>query len=232
MAVLTDNATGRKRSPVTFPEYRLGKTPPNAGHTFPAEVLTPDECARLINACARRGPSGIRNRALLVVMWRAGLRVSEALALAPKDVDAALGSVTVLHGKGDKRRAVGMDPAAFAVVERWRDVRSQLRVARGAPLFCTIADDGWGPIGRPMRPAYVRQMMKRLGARAGIEKRVHPHGLRHTHAFELSLEGVPLPLIQRQLGHSSLATTARYVDHLAPAQVVAAMQTRTWEASA
>jgi integrase len=68
------------------------------------------------------------------------------------------------------------------------------------------------------------------GSRAarGSEKRAHSHGLRHTHAAELALEGQPMNLIQAQLGHSSLATTSRYLAHIAPAELVKAMQARTW----
>ena len=65
-------------------------------------------------------------------------------------------------------------------------------------------------------------------AGVGMEKRVHPHGLRHTMAFELMMEGVPVPIIQQQLGHASLATTDRYLRHLAPRDVVMAMQQREW----
>jgi integrase len=68
-----------------------------------------------------------------------------------------------------------------------------------------------------------------LARKAGIEKRVHPHGLRHTHAYELMMEGVPVPIIQQQLGHSSLATTDRYVGHLAPIDLIARMQEREWD---
>src|SRR6185312_6874794 len=191
-------------SPITFPEYRTGKRPPNYGLKFPAEVLTPDEVNRLINACPRRGPSGLRNRALIVLLWRSGLRCSEALSLYPKDVDADNGLLNVLRGKGGKRRAVGIDPMALAVLERWLEKRRQLGISTYAPLFCTIAHDELGGPGRPLRSAYVRSMFKRVGRRAGIAKRVHPHGLRHTHAFELAQEGVPVHQIQVQLGHSSL----------------------------
>jgi integrase len=62
--------------------------------------------------------------------------------------------------------------------------------------------------------------MPRLAIRAGIEKRVHPHGLRQTHAYELTMEGVPVPIIRQQLGHASLATTDRYVGHLAPVVLI------------
>jgi site-specific recombinase XerC len=89
--------------------------------------------------------------------------------------------VTILHGKGDKRRTIGLDPGAFAVVERWLDVRTKRGNAR-APVICTLK-------GKAVAAAYVRALMPRLAARAGIEKRVHAHGLRHTHAAELALEG-------------------------------------------
>jgi integrase/recombinase XerD len=230
--VLAALGTPRRRSPIVDPAYRLGQRPANYGLTFPAEVLTPDEIMRLIAACARRGPSGLRNRALIVLLWRCGLRIGEALALAPKDVDPDRGAVTVLHGKGNKRRTVGVDPTALAIVQRWLECRAALGVPRSAPLFCTIAHDELGPPGRPLRSAYVRMMLKRLRDRAGIEKRVHPHGFRHTHAFELAMEGVPMHVIQRQLGHSNLATTARYLDHLAPAQVIEATRGRAWDSAA
>lgn len=66
-------------------------------------------------------------------------------------------------------------------------------------------------------------------AKAGIEKRVHPHGLRHTHAAELAREGTPLNLIQAQLGHESLATTDKYLRHIAPEELVKAMKARIWK---
>ena len=69
----------------------------------------------------------------------------------------------------------------------------------------------------------------RLAKKAGIEKRVHPHGLRHTHAAELREEGVDIAIISRQLGHSSIATTARYLDHIAPQTVIDTVRAREWE---
>src|SRR5262245_66637494 len=71
---------------------------------FPAEPLTLADVETLRAACSRRAPTGIRNRALLAVLFRSGLRISEALALYPKDLDPVGGSLRVLHGKGDKAR--------------------------------------------------------------------------------------------------------------------------------
>jgi site-specific recombinase XerD len=138
------------------------------------------------------------------VLWRGGLRSAEALDLELRDIDQAAGTVTVRHGKGNRRRVVGLDPEAFAVLEQWLTVRASLGVPRGAPVFCTITR---GNMGRRLGAAYWREAIKKLGVRAGIEKRVHSHGLRHTHAVELMREGVPLLVISRQLGHSSLEIT-------------------------
>ncbi len=73
-------------------------------------------------------------------------------------------------------------------------------------------------------------LFKRLGEKAGIEKRVHPHGLRHTGAAEMRSEGMGIGIISKQPGHSSIATTARYLDHISPAAVVDAVRNRQWEA--
>jgi site-specific recombinase XerD len=209
-------------SPVTKTGYHRGRTAPNKGKTYPAEVLTPDEVRALIGACSNRAPTGIRNRALITMLYRGGLRLGEALALRPKELDADLGTATILHGKGDRRRTVGLDPGAMAIVLRWVETRQRLGVGSRAPLFCTLQ-------GRPLKPSYVRTMLARMAERAGIEKRVVPHGLRHTMAFELMMEGVPVPVIQKQLGHASLATTQRYLEHIAPADLIDTMQRREWE---
>jgi site-specific recombinase XerD len=216
---------GRRRSVITLPGYRLGMKPANYGRKYPAEILTREEMSRLLAACSRRGPTGLRNRALIITMWRSGLRVSEALALRPKDVNLDHGTITVLHGKGDRARTVGIDPQAAAVIDAWIQRRKTLGIGPLSPLFCTISGE---TAGRRVKDSYVREALKDLAKKAGIEKRVHPHGLRHTHAAELAREGVPVHIIRRQLGHGSLATTERYIDHLTPMDVITAMQTRDW----
>ncbi|HEU4656863.1 MAG TPA: site-specific integrase [Capillimicrobium sp.] len=220
--------------PLTDPAWakaRKGVPPANAGQLFPPQVLTSDEVAALIRACSTRGPSGVRNRALLVVLWRAGLRISEALALFPRDLDLAHGLIRVRRGKGGKFRTAAIDPGGVAVIELWLAERRRLVIPTSKPLFCTIARDGHlhgGEVFRPLKPVYARNLVKRLAKKAGIEKRVHPHGLRHTHAFELAMEGTPVHLIQTQLGHNSLATTGRYLAHVAPAALAAALAQRAW----
>src|SRR5436309_9519667 len=128
----------RARGRAGSPSGEQRRRPANAGQRYPAEILTPDEVRALIKACSNRAPTGIRNRALLVLLYRGGLRITEALRLHPKDLDRAAGTVTVLRGKGGKRRTIGLDPGAFAVVERWLDARAKRRISGRAPLICTL----------------------------------------------------------------------------------------------
>lgn len=195
--------------------------PANKGQKLPPEPLTQDEVRLLIGTCSKRAATGLRNRALLVALYRAGLRISEALSLYPKDLDAKAGTIRVLHGKGDKCRVVGLDAGAWAILQNWLDKRATLKMNGRQPVFCTLA-------GEQIESAYIRAMLPRLARKAGIEKRVHAHGLRHTHAYELASEGTPLHLIAAQLGHGSVATTDRYIRHLNPTAVVLAMQERQW----
>ncbi|MQA74930.1 MAG: tyrosine-type recombinase/integrase [Solirubrobacterales bacterium] len=189
--------------------------PANKGRRYPAEILSAEEVGSLLRAASPRAPTGLRARALIALLYRGGLRVFEALALHPKDVDERSGTVTVLAGKGGRRRVVGLDPAAFVLVERWADAGRAAAISARRPLLCTLG-------GEPLDPSYVRRLLPRLARRAGIQKRVHAHGLRH--AAELAVEGKPVNLIQRQLGHSSLATASRYLDHIAPRDLIAAMR--------
>jgi site-specific recombinase XerD len=192
----------------------------NKGKKFPAEPLTQDEVKRLIRNCSQAS-TGIRNRALIAVLYRGGLRLGEALALLPKDLDRENCALRVLHGKGDRSRLIGMDNGAWAILERWLDRRHSLGIANRSPLLCTLK-------GEAITPSYVRALLPRLAKRAGIEKRVHPHALRHTHAFELANEATPLHLISCQLGHANVQTTDRYIRHLNPTAVVSAMRSREW----
>ena len=218
--------TGRPRSPATLAEYRRGRAPANKGKRYPAEVLTVAEVCALLDAFPG-GPGGARSRALVVLLWRSGLRVAEALALRVQDVDFDLGAITVLCGKGAKRRVVGIDAQALEYLREWLREREHTGIPLAAQLFCTVSNDGGGR-GRPLTASAFRGQLKRYARKAGIAKRVHPHGFRHTHAFELANEAIPLHVIQSQLGHESLSMTAHYVDHLAPQQVIQAISNREW----
>ncbi len=181
------------------------------------DILTTDECHALLSACSSKAPTGIRNQAMIVVLWRTCLRIKEALDLLPKDVSGD--SIRVHSGKGDRARTVGLDPESSAVIERWVTKRQEMGFKASQRLFCTLK-------GEPIDTSYCRHLFKRLAKKAGLAKRVHPHGLRHSGAVHLLDEGHNVVVISQQLGHSNLATTNTYLNHLKPADVVAAMQSR------
>jgi site-specific recombinase XerD len=126
----------------------------------------------------------------------------------------------VRHGKGGKRREVGMDRWAWEQLDPWLKLRSTLPV--GA-LFSVLR----GPTrGRPWSPAGVRAQLHVVAGRAGVRRRFAPHQLRHAHAVEMSREGVPLLVIQRQLGHADLAITSVYLRGIDNTEIVHAVHER------
>lgn len=199
--------------------------PANKGQRYPADVLTAEEIDRLLRAEPGRSSLAIRNRALIATMYRGGLRVSEAVELRPGDIDLDSGRLHVRRGKGDKARVVGLDDGSLAMIGEWVERRRSLGFTGRQPLFCSVKSEGGGT---PIATSYLRRLLPRLGDRAGLDKRVHPHALRHSRAAELAAEGVPVNVIQQALGHSSLATTSTYLAHIAPEQVMAAMQGSGW----
>jgi site-specific recombinase XerD len=213
------DAAGRRRSPATMPGYHAGRPPRNKGIRYPADPPTVDE---IIAAMRHAGDDrhGWRVRAMIVVLWRAGLRIQESLALTEHDLDQRRGSILVRSGKGGRRREVGMDEWGFEQVRPWLAARAELPVG---PLFCVID----GPTrGRPWSAAAVRHEFRRLAAVAGIRRRFAPHQLRHAHALELAREGVPLNIIQRQLGHVNLGTTSIYLQGIDPEEIISAVHMR------
>ena len=124
------------------------------------DILSPEEVRTLIHLVSRRSPTGVRNRALLAVLYGAGLRIAEALALRPKDLDLDRLTVRVHRGKGSKARTAALNPGAAPYVERWLDKRRQLGLRGTQPLFCTITTGFAGAAetrpGRPLSDAYVR----------------------------------------------------------------------------
>lgn len=192
---------------------RMQQPTTTKGRKFPPETYTRGEVMALI-AAQGKAPTGIRNRALLWVLYRAGLRITEALDLQVKDLDPP--KLRVVSGKGGKGRTVAMPPDAWAAVELWLERRRRLEqgpIPKGSPVFCTLRG---GYLGH----GYIRQMLERSRARAGLEKRVHAHGFRHTFASELVEEGIVLPVVSKGLGHASLETTAAYLQRIGAEPVV------------
>jgi site-specific recombinase XerD len=184
-----------------------------AGRRFPADPPRVEEIIAVMKA-AGESAYGLRLRALIVVLWRAGLRISEALALAETDLEPQRGSLLVRRGKGGKRREVGMDDWGWEQLRGWVELRRTLPVG---PLLCAISGQA---AGRPWTDSAVRQSFRRVAARAGVRRRFAPHQLRHAHAVEMAREGVPLNVIQRQLGHANLGITSVYLQGIDTEEIV------------
>jgi len=196
-----------------MPGYHRGRVPSNKGRRYPADPPTVEEVVAIMRH-AGDNAYGLRTRALIVLLWRAGLRISEALALAESDLDPATGGVLVRRGKGGKRRQVGMDRWGWQQIEPWLEHRVALPV--GA-LVCVID----GPTaGRPWSSTAARTTLGQLAATAGVRRRVAPLQLRHVHAVEMAREGVPLNVIQRQLGHANLGVTSIYLQGIDHSEVI------------
>ena len=169
---------------------------------------------------AGSGAHGLRMRALMRVLWRAGLRINEALMLAESDLEPSRGALLVRHGKGGKRREVGMDDWGWEQLRPWLDRRIAYPVG---PLFCVINAP---TTGRAWSSPGVRAQMRRLAANAGVRRRFAPHQLRHAHAVEMAREGVPLNVIQRQLGHANLGITSIYLQGIDSAKIIEIVHSR------
>lgn len=186
---------------------------------YPADPPRPEEIV-LVMRQAGSDRHGLRIRALVAVLWRGGLRISEALALSETDVDESRGSLLIRHGKGDKRREAAMDDWGFEHLSAWLARRVELPIG---PLFCVID----GPTrGRAWAATAARGELRQLAAAAGVRRRFAPHQLRHAHAVELAREGVAVNIIQRQLGHTDLGTTSTYLQGIDPSEIINAVRSR------
>ena len=135
----------------------------------------------------------------------------------------------VREGKGRKDRVAVIDGRALGYLRAWLEVRkAKLGLNGRQPLFCSVASGSTRLPGDPIDPSYVRRLLPKLGERAGIDKRVHAHGLRHTMATEMVERGLPLHVIAGQLGHSSTATTDTYLAKLMPSDRIKAMRAAGW----
>src|SRR6187200_424428 len=134
MSELLLDRAGRRRSPATMPGFHAGRSPSNKGLRYPADPPKVEEIIAVMRT-AGRGAHGRRLRGLIVIMWRAGLRIQEALALTEGDLDQRRGSVLVRRGKGGRRREVGMDDWGWEQLLPWLQAREQMPVG---PLFCVI----------------------------------------------------------------------------------------------
>jgi integrase/recombinase XerD len=175
---------------------------PRQPRRLPA-TLSERDMDRLL-AAADAGPTPLRDRALLEVLYGAGIRVSEAIGLTLDRVHQEERALRV-RGKGDKERLVPLGRAGCRALRAYVDhERPRLaRSARQREVFLT-------PRGTRLTRQAVFALVRRIAARAGLESRPSPHGLRHAFATHLVERGADLRVVQTLLGHASIATTEVY----------------------
>jgi site-specific recombinase XerD len=170
-------------------------------------VLSADELRRLFEVTA----NDPKHKALLMTLYGAGLRISEAFALKPGDIDSQRMLIHVRQGKGSKERLVKLSPQLLAVLrDYWRQSRPQQW------LFPQSGD-----ASRPMDGRGGCRIVQRFARRAGITRPVSPHTLRHSYATHLLDAGTDLRTIQVLLGHRNIKTTAVYL-HVSQAKLASA----------
>ncbi|HEX6901481.1 MAG TPA: tyrosine recombinase XerC [Thermoanaerobaculia bacterium] len=182
-----------------------GVKTPKAPKTLPRH-LRPGEVESLIEAPSGDQPLERRDRAILEVLYAAGLRVSELVGLDWQDIDLSARVLRVM-GKGSKERMVPFGrPAAEALrawLEVWETARGAVDDGDGEPVFLNR-------FGGRLTDRSVRRVIDRWVDAASVARGVHPHTLRHTFATHLLENGADLRAIQELLGHSSLSTTQKY----------------------
>jgi len=179
------------------------------------QILERQEIAAIKRQPNTRCPTGLRNRAILEVMHRGGLRISEIINLRRRDIRWDICALEVRGGKGGKDRTVPLDNTALAWLRAWDAQRP-----RGKTFFTTLK-------GGILSARYLQQLVKRLACKAGIEdpNRVTPHVFRHTCATELLDEGFTIREVQAFLGHAWLNTTSIYL-HVRPETLMAKTRAR------
>ena len=185
--------------------------PPKGSRRLP-EVLTTEEQSALLSAPNKKVPTGMRNYALLLVFLNLGLRVSEALNLRVDDIDWLSGRLIVRQGKGNRDRILWLADRDIGTLKGWISMRS----VESVYLFSTLKGDR-------MNDRYIRDFVKRYGRKMNIKKDVHPHTLRHSFATDLLRSTANIRLVQKALGHVSIATTMIYT-HIVDEQLESALK--------
>jgi integrase len=196
-----------RASPIIQKGYHKGRPAPNRDRKYPPTRLEPDEVLAILDTCGR-GATGLRQRAIIGLLYRTGIEPAEATDLKLADLDLAPDAESVRVGGGRLvRRTLALDGFAMELLRPWLSRRPEFS---GDFLFCTTEK---GREGSPIGHAYLREFLRERGQRIGIA-RLHPNAFRHTLAAELLVEGWPLPYLQAQLGISTLGALQTLLDHL------------------
>lgn len=188
------------------------------------QPLTRDEAKALLAACSST-TTGIRDKAVFAMLYRGGTRISATLKIRPSDIDWDRRLVTIHSDKGGNGRTITLDDGALDIIRTWAERRKSLGINGHCPLFCATNKQARG---RHLDSSHFRHKIQKLRTKAGIEKRCHCHGLRHTAASELVEEGFPLATIAAQLGHKHVSTTSAYIHRLRPDLMDSRLKERVW----
>ena len=176
---------------------------PKSGRHLP-DVLSGDEIQTLLAAPPVDRPAGLRDAAMLELLYAAGLRVSELIGLKVLDLNFDAGFVRVF-GKGGKERVVPIGRPALRVLTRYLDQARPLLLKGEASAFLFVARRG-----QPLSRQGFWKLLKKYALQAGIRHPVSPHTLRHSFASHLLEGGADLRVVQMMLGHADIATTQIY----------------------
>ncbi|MDK8240818.1 MULTISPECIES: site-specific tyrosine recombinase XerD [Corynebacterium] len=180
-------------------------SPPSAGEKLP-DTLSIGEVATLLDACPTEQPLGLRDKALLETLYATGARVSEVLDLSVDDATAAIDTEGILTvtGKGSKQRLVPLGRHAQDAIEAY--------LVRGRPVFATGKSHALflNRRGGALTRQSAWTVIKQAAERAGIDKEISPHTLRHSFATHLLEGGADVRSVQELLGHASVTTTQIY----------------------
>ena len=167
-------------------------------------VISEEEVDSLLEAPDMKTDTGIRDRAMLEVMYGSGLRVSELLSLKTKNVNSLNGFITVV-GKGDKERTVPVSHFALSYLDKYMTGPRKRYLKNGQTDYIFLNRQG-----KPLSRIYFFEQIKKYAAEVGIEQPISPHTLRHCFATHLLERGADLRMVQEMLGHSKITTTEIY----------------------
>ena len=162
-------------------------------------ILEPEEAQNLLKQPNKRYPTGLRNKAMMALMLHCGLRISEVINLRPGNINLTKGKLRVQNGKGNKDRDLAIPEYLIGLLDGWRKKRSPSDY-----FFSTLK-------GKKLSNRYLQQMVKRYAQKAGLNKRVSPHTLRHTYATQYYKQTKDIETLRRILGHSDISTTTIYI---------------------
>lgn len=194
-----------------------------SGHRALPKYLEPGEWSRVLATVDSRTPTGRRDMALYLLLWRTGMRIGEALNLTSADFDRRTGRIRLPkdgRAGSDTVYAPVDAPRMAEALDAWDRQRAEWDPSRESPYYFITKHRG------PVNPEQVRQTLRRRGKKAGIPETVTPHMFRHSFAVELLQEGYDLRQVQDALRHADVSTTQVYM-HLVPNHRERLMKGRT-----